>query len=68
MNRLRWLPVLVAMLGVGWASGSARGDDAVASVSYYRDVRPILQVHCQGCHQPAKPGGGAILTDHAGLL
>ena len=24
-------------------------------VSYYKDVRPIFQQHCQGCHQPAKP-------------
>jgi mono/diheme cytochrome c family protein/DNA-binding beta-propeller fold protein YncE len=68
MYRLHWLPVLVATLSISSISGIARGDEAVASVSYYRDVRPILQVHCQGCHQPAKPGGGAILTDHAGLL
>lgn len=26
-------------------------------VSYYRHVRPILQRHCSGCHQPAKQGG-----------
>jgi WD40 repeat protein len=26
-------------------------------VSYYRQVRPILQRHCSGCHQPAKQGG-----------
>jgi WD40 repeat protein/mono/diheme cytochrome c family protein len=39
-----------------------------APVSYYREVRPILAQHCQGCHQPAKAGGGFIMTSHAGLL
>ena len=28
-----------------------------ATVSYFRDIRPIFQVHCQGCHQPAKADG-----------
>jgi mono/diheme cytochrome c family protein len=23
-------------------------------VSYFKDVRPIFQAQCQGCHQPAK--------------
>lgn len=66
-SRLHDLAVAVGVLC--WLS-TARGDEpgAAASVSYYRDVRPILQVHCQGCHQPAKPGGGAIVTDYADLL
>ncbi len=37
-------------------------------VSYYKDVRPIFQQHCQGCHQPAKAEGGYVMTDHAELL
>ena len=37
-------------------------------VSYYKDVRPILAQHCNGCHQPAKPQGGYITTGHADLL
>ena len=37
-------------------------------VSYYRDVRRIFQQHCQGCHQPAKPLGGFVMTDYADLL
>jgi WD40 repeat protein len=36
--------------------------------SYYRDVRRIFQQHCQGCHQPAKPMGGYVMTSHADLL
>ncbi|MFO0945899.1 MAG: c-type cytochrome domain-containing protein [Planctomycetota bacterium] len=37
-------------------------------VSYYGEIRPIFQQHCQGCHQPAKPGGGYVMTSHADLL
>jgi WD40 repeat protein len=37
-------------------------------VSYYRDVRPIFQQKCQGCHQPARPKGGYVMTSHADLL
>jgi mono/diheme cytochrome c family protein/DNA-binding beta-propeller fold protein YncE len=37
-------------------------------VSYFKDIRPIFQQHCQGCHQPAKPQGGYIMTSHPDLL
>ncbi len=37
-------------------------------ISYYKDVRPIFQQHCQGCHQPAKAGGGYNMTVFADLL
>ena len=39
-----------------------------AKVSYYKDVRPIFQQNCNGCHQPAKPLGGYATTNHADLL
>ncbi len=39
-----------------------------AKVSYYKDVRPLFQQHCQGCHQPAKAGGGYVMTSFADLL
>ena len=38
------------------------------TVSYFRDVRPILQVHCQGCHQPAKAMGEYVMTHLPGLV
>jgi WD40 repeat protein len=37
-------------------------------VSYFRDVRPILQEQCQGCHQPAKRSGEFVMTPFAALL
>jgi WD40 repeat protein len=38
-----------------------------AKVSYYREIRPILQEHCQGCHQPAKPLGGLVMTSYEAI-
>src|SRR4051812_16306663 len=37
-------------------------------VSYYKDVRPVIQQHCQGCHQPAKAQGGYVMTGFADLM
>lgn len=36
-------------------------------VSFYRQVRPLLQRHCAGCHQPAKQGGKLVLTSYDDL-
>ena len=36
-------------------------------VSYYRDIWPIVQTRCQGCHQPALLEGGLDLTHFSGL-
>src|SRR6516164_5391352 len=38
------------------------------TVSYYKDVRPIFQQHCQGCHQPAVAKGGFVMTGYAELF
>jgi WD40 repeat protein/mono/diheme cytochrome c family protein len=37
-------------------------------VSYYKQIRPIFQAQCQGCHQPAKAKGDFVMTDVAKLL
>lgn len=37
-------------------------------MSFYRQIRPLFQEHCQGCHQPAKAGGKLVITSHAELL
>lgn len=41
--------------------------DADKPASFYRQVRPILQRHCVGCHQPAKRGGKLLLTTFDGF-
>ncbi len=37
-------------------------------VSFEREVLPLLAVHCQGCHQPAKASGSVQLVGYANLL
>jgi len=39
----------------------------VFAAGYHNDVRPILQRHCQGCHQPASKQGNLDLTTFAAL-
>lgn len=43
-------------------------ETAPAQLSYYRDIRPILQARCQGCHQPGKAQGEYVMTQFARLL
>jgi WD40 repeat protein len=35
--------------------------------SYYRDVQPVLQKNCVGCHQPAMKSSGLDLTTYDGF-
>jgi WD40 repeat protein len=57
------LPCLLALFV---STGVACAEDAPAKpVSYYRQVRPVLQRHCSGCHQPAKDGGKLLVTSFA---
>ena len=37
-------------------------------VSYYKQIRPIFQANCQGCHQPAKARGEYVMTSYERLL
>lgn len=59
--------VFLCLLVGGWLT-CAFGAKPGAKVSYYRDVRPILQANCQGCHQPAKKKGGYVMTEFKQFL
>ena len=63
---------LLAISCTSWASAAdeanANKPDPAAKVSYYREVRLLLQAHCQGCHQPAKAGGKYVMTTFDRLL
>jgi mono/diheme cytochrome c family protein len=37
-------------------------------VSYYNDIRPVLQRSCQGCHHPGAKMSGLVLTEYEGIL
>ncbi len=55
-----WLAVCLA--------GASPAAEQPAAVSYFRQIRPILQANCQGCHQPAKAEGGYVMTEPAKML
>lgn len=40
---------------------------ADAPVSFYRQIRPLLLRHCQGCHQPQRALGQLDVTSYAAL-
>ncbi len=62
--------VLLAIFALqSQAAGRQNPETKTATkVSYYREIRPILQANCQGCHQPAKAKGGYVMTDFKKLL
>lgn len=59
--------VALGLLVVGGSLNVVAAADAVA-VSYWKDVRPIFQANCQGCHQPAKSGGEYVMTSFDTML
>ncbi len=42
--------------------------DPNAPVSFYKQIRPIFQGQCYGCHQPSKSKGDYIMTDFVRML
>lgn len=49
-------------------TGSTLFADEPQKISYARDILPLFQQHCIGCHQPAKPQGGYVMTSRDALL
>jgi mono/diheme cytochrome c family protein len=63
--------VLLLLAQPSFAAGGAAEAPAAESageVSYHRDVLPILQANCHGCHQPAKASGALEMTSFKNLL
>tara|TARA_Y100001934_G_scaffold128247_1_gene155783 strand:+ start:13229 stop:18241 length:5013 start_codon:yes stop_codon:yes gene_type:complete len=50
------------------ALAETKTESSEEKVSFYTQVRPIFQVHCVGCHQPAKDKGGYVMTDFKRLV
>lgn len=63
---MRWFCLsALSLLALGSATPALR---AAEPVSYYNQIRPIFQQHCQGCHQPARAQGGYSMTTFAEIL
>lgn len=48
-----------------WVLGSVAAIGLSAQPSFFRDIRPLLQKQCQGCHQPAGASSGLDVTSYA---
>jgi WD40 repeat protein len=69
MSSLRWSWVVAGFAALtSSAFAQPKAETADGPVSYFKDIRPIFQQNCQGCHQPAKAQGGYIMTEFAELL
>jgi WD domain, G-beta repeat/Planctomycete cytochrome C len=66
---MSWLyRCLAASVAFVFIVAPSLADETAKPISYYKDIRPILQQHCLGCHQPAKAGGSYVMTLHAELF
>ena len=69
--QFHYLTLSVAFIGVMSSIAFGQPIKPVANdgpVSFFKDIRPILQQNCQGCHQPAKTQGGYVMTEYASIL
>ncbi|HEY3789836.1 MAG TPA: c-type cytochrome domain-containing protein, partial [Urbifossiella sp.] len=62
------LALLVSFGGTSFSADPPKAAEPAGKVSYYKDVRPIFAQNCNGCHQPAKPQGGYVMTSYADLF
>ncbi len=73
MSTSRFLSLTMALLLAALAPPAMADDteataDANDQVSFYKQIRPLFQAHCHGCHQPARDRGSYVMTDFAKLL
>ncbi len=66
---LSWFSLLSLLMTLCFSVTVAVAADAESGpVSYYRQIRPIFQAQCWGCHQPAQAKGGYVMTEFEALL
>ena len=61
------LLVLIVLVALNSLAQSAE-ENQTKAISFYKDIRPIFQANCQGCHQPSKDKGKYIMTDFEKLI
>ena len=50
------------------SNASGESVEATKAVSFHKEIRPLFEANCNGCHQPAKTKGDYVMTDFASLL
>ena len=64
---IAWLACAVTSLAAN-ETGAETKAGKEEQVSYQRQILPVLQANCLGCHQPAKASGGYVMTAFDALL
>jgi len=59
---------LAALFCVAAIAANQVKKPASEPISFAKQVRPILQANCMGCHQPAKSRGDFVMTTYEKLL
>jgi WD40 repeat protein len=67
MASVCWRRVILSLSTACLSAVSCSSDLSAAEVSYFRDIRPVIQRQCQGCHQPNIKSSNLDLTSYAGL-
>jgi len=64
LPRARFVCFCVGVIAIAALGLRLRADELKTEkrISFTKDVRPILQANCLGCHQPAKDQGGYVMT------
>ena len=63
------LGFLLSFLFSGLTSFASQKEENTAKpVSFHKEIRPLLQARCAGCHQPAKAKGDYVMTDFISFL
>lgn len=60
--------LMTGLMAIGAVGDDATGEAPAETISYYKQIQPIFQANCQGCHQPAKAGGAYVMTTFDALL
>ncbi|MCA9051997.1 MAG: hypothetical protein KDA89_24835, partial [Planctomycetaceae bacterium] len=69
MNKT-FLFAVLALCGVVYGDEAGSPASSDVAVSYHKQIRPIFQARCQGCHQPARAraNGHYDMTDFAAMI
>jgi mono/diheme cytochrome c family protein len=54
--------IVFLLTGLVFASSPAAGQSSSGRPTFYKDVLPILQDHCQSCHRPSKVAPMPLVT------
>ena len=65
---MKSLLLLIAIALVHGLMAVAADPTSETKTSYHKDIRPIFQASCHGCHQPAKAKGDYVMTEFEALL